>query len=495
MPDLRLQPGVSTRDALKTKTRLAPNLLAGLKVLSLPVAELATYCLDAAEQNPVLEVVYDNDLFKLDSLPTEASFTETLNAAILDDAAEGSPRSAARRRFFEGSLASAFEWDFSQIEDDCVETETLHEYLHLQTSCMKLDPTDSAIMDTLIECISGDGYFTSTPPEIAFEFGVDATRVEELLLALQSCKPAGVAARSLAECLSLQIAPSDPYADALHALVTSHLDELAHNKITQLSRALGVSADVVAQLKVAVQSMNPRPGAAFYQRPEYRYAVPDIIVRQDGNRFEAEVVGAGQQCLALNTDYLALRKDGTLESDAQSYLDEKCREAESLLANLDQRRTMLQSFAVYLVKKQYQFFLTQGQQLQPMTMQEVADDLGVHVSTISRTVQGKYLQAPWGSVALKSLFTRAIERTVEGAPVGNISSFEIKKMILTLVETEPAESPFSDTKICELLNGLGVSIKRRTVAKYRAALGIDTQSARRWQAVGKRSEEEVHALR
>ena len=310
MPDLRLQPGVSTRDALKTKTRLAPNLLAGLKVLSLPVAELATYCLDAAEQNPVLEVVYDNDLFKLDSLPTEASFTETLNAAILDDAAEGSPRSAARRRFFEGSLASAFEWDFSQIEDDCVETETLHEYLHLQTSCMKLDPTDSAIMDTLIECISGDGYFTSTPPEIAFEFGVDATRVEELLLALQSCKPAGVAARSLAECLSLQIAPSDPYADALHALVTSHLDELAHNKITQLSRALGVSADVVAQLKVAVQSMNPRPGAAFYQRPEYRYAVPDIIVRQDGNRFEAEVVGAGQECLALNTDYLTLRNDG-----------------------------------------------------------------------------------------------------------------------------------------------------------------------------------------
>lgn len=181
-----------------------------------------------------------------------------------------------------------------------------------------------------------------------------------------------------------------------------------------------------------------------------------------------------------------MMEEGGLAREAAAYLSEKREEADSFLRNLEQRRQTLQRFGVFLVERQFKFFLTGGSALSPLTMQQAADALDIHVSTVSRAVQGKYIQTPWGTFPLKMFFTRAMPRVSSGmglgaqATTGAVSSFEIKQMIKDLIAAEDKSHPLSDAKICAALNEKGIEIKRRTVAKYRESLGIEAQSRRRW---------------
>lgn len=528
MTSLGLDIDVAARGALKTKMHLAPTLLQSLEVLTLPVSDLVDYANKAAEANPLLEINYDSELFTFQPLPSEEAYQGALDAA-LDEHADGSdavpdrsgaagarqgdagagnphdgaagddlsagstpaggtfeeraPSDGASTRGGQGpgSIASAVDWDFSRIEDDCCETETLQEYLHLQASDLHLDPERSRIMDAVIESISEDGYFDADIASVAFELGVDEPQVSEALACVQRMQPAGVGARNLAECLLLQV-EDGPYASATRRMISGHLEDLAHNRLSRLSRSLGVSTDEVAAIKRTIMAMNPRPGASFYQRATARYVVPDIIVKRENGEFSIEVVGAGQPCLTLSDEYVDLLADDTLMKEARDYLTQKRTEAENVLRNLDQRRRTLQLFSVFLMDYQRQYFVSEGRHLAPMTMQQAADALGVHVSTISRAVQDKYIQTPWGTFPLKDFFTRALPQGGDGASGAeeDISSFEIKRMIKELIAEEAADHPLSDAKITEVLNGRGIAIKRRTVAKYRSAMGIAGQSERRW---------------
>lgn len=473
---------LTPKTSAKTKTRLAPVSMQGLEVLALPVTSLPERITSVAEGNPLLEINYEDDLFSFDTLPSEQAFEDAKERA--EDKARDVTGWAAPRRT--QGIAGATEWDFSRIQDDCMETETLQEFLHLQATDLHLDGSRARVMDALIENITEDGYFAGDIGMIAFDCGADYDVVEELLGVLQGFQPAGVGARDVRECLALQIPPNEPRAHALRDLVKNHLEDLAAGRISALARELGVSIDEMARLKREVLAMNPRPGAAFYQRPDARFVVPDIIVRRRGSDFSVEVVGASKSCLTLNAEYVAMMEEGGLMREAADYLREKRDEADSFLRNLEQRRQTLQRFGTFLVERQFKFFLTGGSALVPLTMQQAADALDVHVSTISRTVQGKYMQTPWGTFPLKMFFTRAMPRTSSGmglgaqAVVSEVSSFEIKQMIKDLIAAEDPEHPLSDAKVCEALNGKGIDIKRRTVAKYRESLGIEAQSRRRW---------------
>ena len=468
--------------ATKAKTRLAPVAMQGLEVLALPVTMLPDRIIAMAESNPLLEINYDDPLFRYDELPSEQAYESAL-------AAYDERRAAPLPRRIAGpvSTASAHEWDFSRIQDDCLETETLQAYLHFQATDAHLGPTDAAAMDALIENVTDDGYFEGDLGAIAYDAGVPFARVQELLELLQGFQPAGVGARDLSECLALQVDPKDPYRAPLLDLIENHLDDLAAGRMAALSRELGVSADDMALLKRIVLGMNPRPGSSFFQRPDARYVTPDIVVRRSGVDFTVEVSGAARDCLTLNAEYVAMMEQGGLMREARDYLSAKREEADRFLRNLEQRRVTLQRFGAFLVERQYKFFLAGGSQLSPLTMQQAADALDVHVSTISRTVQGKYVQTPWGTFPLKMFFTRALPRTTPagvglGAREGaaEVSAFDIKRMIEELIGQEDPAHPLSDAGICERLNERGIGIKRRTVAKYREQLGIEAQSKRRW---------------
>ena len=454
----------------------------GLEVLALPVTSLPDRITSMAESNPLLEINYDDDLFSYDTLPSEAAFEDAKERAeskAHDVTGWSAPRHVP-------GIAGATEWDFSRIQDDCMETETLHEFLHLQATDLHLSASLAKVMDELIDSISDDGYFVGEVGMIAFDCGVGYDCVDELLGVLQRFQPAGVGARDVRECLILQIPESEPHAHVLRDLIENHLDDIAAGRLSSLTRELGISLDEMARLKREIIAMNPRPGATFYQRPDARFVTPDIIVRRKGSDFAVEVVGASCDCLTLNAEYVSMMEEGGMMREAAEYLRAKREEADAFLRSLEQRHQTLQRFGTFLVERQFKFFLTGGSALAPLTMQQAADALDVHVSTVSRTVQGKYIQTPWGTFPLKMFFTRAMPRTLSGMGIGaqtvngTVSSFEIKQMIKDLIGSEDSERPLSDAKICDALNAKGIGIKRRTVAKYRESLGIEAQSKRRW---------------
>ncbi len=463
-----------------TRVHLAPELLQGLKVLSMPVPSLIQYSISQAEHNPLLELDYESDFFKLEHLPFEQVNYLSHDATLISEEL-GSHAFATQK---ERSIASFFDEDFSRIRERYSETETLREHLRLQVPRLGLEERESQNINALIELISDDGYFDGTLSEFAAERGICEKDALELLKLIQTMDPLGVGARSLAECLALQVDSKGPHPDVLRDILLNHIEEFVANKVDFLAHLYGVTSRTILQMKQEVQSMNPYPGASFSQQWSCGYIVPDIVVRHGSFGVEATVVGSERPCLRLNNEYLSMLESNNLDNSTRLFLREKDQDAKMVLRSLDARKSMLQSFASYLLKKQYRYFITEGQQLDPMTMCEVANALDVNVSTISRAVQDKYLQTPWGSFPLKSFFSRAIEReTIFGASK-NISSFEIKNMIRSIVEEEPSDHPYSDAEITDLLNAQGIVIKRRTVTKYRAALGIKTQSSRKWIAMG-----------
>ena len=475
-----LSTGLTPRTSTKTKTRLAPVSMQGLEVLALPVASLPDRIASMAESNPLLEINYEDDLFSYDALPSESAFEEAkerAEAKAYDVTGWSAPRHTL-------GIAGATEWDFSRIQDDCIETETLHEFLRLQVTDLHLSACDLGVMNALIDNVTDDGYFVGDVGMVAFECDVEYACAERLLGALQRLQPRGVGAHDVRECLKLQIPDDEPHPEVMSELIEGYLDDLAQGRLPAIARELGVSVDEVARMKRVVRGMNPRPGSAFYQRPDSRYVIPDIIVRRKGSDFTVEVVGASQNCLALNAEYVAMMEEEGLAREAAAYLSEKREEADSFLRNLEQRRQTLQRFGVFLVERQFKFFLTGGsalhmnleEHLSQPTMQQAADALDIHVSTVSRAVQGKYIQTPWGTFPLKMFFTRAMPRVSSGmglgaqATTGAVSSFEIKQMIKDLIAAEDKSHPLSDAKICAALNEKGIEIKRRTVAKYRSAI-------------------------
>lgn len=465
-----------TSGELKTKARLAPELIQNLQVLVMPVAELESYVSDAAEKNPLLEINYQNELFSFDAIPAQDQPDKEEPADSEQGLADSRNNSWRRLRM----ESSATECDFSRIQDQSAETETLQAFLRLQQGTLKLDNQDSKIMASLIEAVGDDGYFEGSVGQIAFELEADIERVEKLLEVLQGFQPAGVAARTLEDCLMAQVSQTEPCRELVIDLIANHLKDIATGHQGLVAREYGVSSQQLADALAVIKGLNPRPGAGFYQKPDCKYVVPDITVACEDGHLEARVLGSAVPCFTLNDDYLAMLSKKGLPADARQFLEQCAVQAKQVMSGLDQRNTMLERLAQVIVKRQARYFVTDGRVLAPMTMKDVAADLGVHVSVVSRAVSGKYLQAPWGCVALKSLFTRAIPKKAANGQEQAVSSADVKTMIFSLVEREPAEHPYSDQDICNILNGNGVDIKRRTVAKYRIALGIESQSARRW---------------
>lgn len=344
---------------------------------------------------------------------------------------------------------------------------------------MRLPEKERRLLDCLIESVSDDGYFVGDLSMIAFECGASAALASWGMRTLQSLQPTGVGARDLAECLLLQVQDDDPYAHALRTLIRCHLEDVAANRLSSISRALGVSASEAGFLCRAVAEMDPRPGSSFWQRLDARYIVPDIVIRRCGSDLSVEVTGSLGGGVGLNAEYLAMIDDGEIGEQARAYLEERRKDAEAFLRSIEQRDITLHRFGVFLVEKQFRFFMSPSGGLAPLTMKQAAEALDVHVSTISRTVQGKYVQTPRGTFPLKMFFTRAMPRKKTASDKGSVSSFDIKERIRAIVASEDPERPLSDSAITELLNSEGIEIKRRTVAKYRESMAIEPQAKRR----------------
>ncbi len=470
---VRLDPqiGVSAR----AKSNLAPTAIQSLEVLSLPVTSLTTYINSMVEQNPLLELDFEKEMLEFEQLPTAS--TEEDGVGQNDEFNE-----ECHDRFALQSLGETRPFDLDCLQEGRVDVDTLQSYLHIQAAQFTYSKAQESVLDSIIESIDDNGYFQGSLALLCEQENLDIIVGEAVLSDVQSLLPRGVGARTLNECLVLQLDPDYEHYHCLKEIVLSRLDDIAYNRLSKLAKDYKLPLETLYEIRRLITCLDPRPGSAFALQAKTVYIVPDLYIKKEGNNFSVQVVGQDIGSVVLNNDYMNMLRGGKSDEATRKWLETKHNQALLLLKSIHQRKQTLYRFGNLLVEAQYEFFCYGEARLRPLTMQQAADALGLHVSTVSRTVQGKHALTPWGVFPLKFFFCSALGCTQPDRKT-TISSRAIKDRIKHLIQKENPSKPMSDNSITLLLNEEGVDIKRRTVAKYREALGIGCRTKRRQEAM------------
>ncbi len=303
----------------------------------------------------------------------------------------------------------------------------------------------------------------SSVGEVALATESSPEQVERVLKLVQKFDPPGVAARNLRECLELQ-AEAKGLAPLALEIIRHHLDDLAQGRYTKICQSTNASLQQVLRARDSIVELQPKPGAAF-SGGHVTFIVPDIAVRRIGDDFVVILNDNALPSIRWNPYYRKLLAAG--DKDARSYLVKQMKRARFLLRSIEQRRITISRVMETIVARQRRFFLEGPGHLEPLTLKDVADELNIHDSTVSRAVSGKYVDTPFGVFPCKMFFTPGVESYGQ-----EVSQYNIKRMIEQIVRDEDPRAPLTDGQIAEELRSQGVQVARRTVAKYRSQLGI-----------------------
>ncbi|MCC6657665.1 MAG: RNA polymerase factor sigma-54 [Rhodocyclaceae bacterium] len=352
---------------------------------------------------------------------------------------------------------------------------SLRDHLGAQLAMMPLSERDRSLVRLLIEALDDDGYLAQSLEELAEmlppELEVDLDELQIALKHLQNFDPPGIGARNASECLALQLAnlPQSKTRDLALAIVRNHLDQLAARDYVRLRKAVACSEDELREAQSLIRSLNPRPGAQ-YSPSETRYVVPDVVVRKLRGQWLASLNAEAMPKLRINRLYADI-----LQGQRGSGLASQLQEAKWLIKNVQQRFETIQRVSQAIVDRQRQFFEHGEVAMRPLTLREIADQLGLHESTISRVTTQKYMASPRGVFELKYFFGSHVATEAGGAA----SSTAIRALIKQLVGAEDGKKPLSDAQLAEILGQQGIVVARRTVAKYREALNIPPVNLRK----------------
>ncbi len=363
--------------------------------------------------------------------------------------------------------------DFDSFAADSV---SLHDHLrHQAGEC--LSGPDLVIADQIIDQIDETGYFFASLLDIAQRLGVPLHEVERVLAVIQTFDPSGVGARSLAECLALQAKDANRYDPAMARLI-DNLDYLAKGNLGALKRICGVDDEDLADMIRELRAYDPKPGCRFQASERIDAIVPDVFVARRGNGWAVELNSATLPRLLVNRSYYLELSEGPQDRRSRAWLSECLQSANWLMKALDQRARTIVKVASEIVKQQEGFFRHGVSHLKPLTLRAVAEVIGMHESTVSRVTSNKYLSCDRGLYELKYFFTSGIQSADGGDAV---SAEAVKSRIKVLIGAEDPNRILSDDQLVEMLRQEGFDIARRTVAKYREAMGIGSSVQRRRQ--------------
>jgi len=466
---------------------LTPQLQQSIRLLQLSTVELNQEIERILAENPAIERE------DAEGDPGTRAFNEGDGATGATGAT--SPADAAPAAPAESDAPASQEWepDFSPVSrggDDeesdrpfgSADTPTLRDHLFEQLSLTNLEQRDRVLVGLLIDGLDEDGYLTLGLEEIADMIPPEAeASMDELCIALQHLQhmdPVGVGARGPRECLALQIrahtewgAREAPVHKLALEIVERHLELLAARDYARLKSATGAGEDALRDAQKFIQSLNPRPGAAF-ARVEARYVIPDVVVRKTKNVWRASLNSEAMPRLRVNRLYAQL---GAGSRGAQAGLTSKLQEARWLIKNVQQRFETILRVAQAIVDRQRQFFEHGEVAMRPLVLREIADTLGLHESTISRVTTQKYMATPRGTFELKYFFGSHVATDTGGSA----SSTAIRALIKQLVAAEDPRAPLADSRISQILAQQGIVVARRTVAKYRELLSIPPVNLRK----------------
>jgi len=359
------------------------------------------------------------------------------------------------------------------LENTLTRKTSLEDHLMWQLRLSNLCETDQRIGATIIYNLSNDGYLETPVEELAAQLEIDPEQVTRVLKRIQRFDPPGVGARDLRESLYAQLANHGMEESLAARVVLNHLDLLEKHRYNEIAKALGVPLDMVGEAAKVISLLEPKPGRD-YGGQDAAYIVPDVFIQKVGNDFVVTLNESAVPRLRLANYYQRVLNDGAVASETKEYLQERLRSARWLVKSIFQRQQTIFKVANSIIKFQRAFFENGISQLKPLVLKDVADDIGMHESTISRATANKYAHTPQGIFELKFFFTSGVKAT-DGE---DVSAETVKEKIRTLVAAEMAE-PLSDQAIADILRRDQINIARRTVAKYRQALGILPSSRRK----------------
>jgi RNA polymerase sigma-54 factor len=466
---------------------MTPQLQQAIKLLQLPVLELQAQVMEALETNVMLEQEEDDsiDLTSLEQA-APAGETETADAETGEapESEEPSPDDVIVEMEDPWAESSTPSGDGARADDDDRGSEftdergrDLHQHLVWQLEISPLDPRQLWIGEAIVDALNDDGYLTESTADIARDLSSDLpvteADVEAMLAFVQTLDPAGVGARSLGECLSLQLAQLDaatPGRDLALAIVRDHLQAVADKNLAAMRRALGCDEDDLQVALALVRGCHPRPGSAF-EGAQPEFIVPDVFIRRTDQGWSVELNASSLPRLKVNQGYAGL----VSRSADYASLRAQLQEARWLIRSLEIRNETLLKVARSIVQRQSAFLERGDEAMQPMILRDVAEAVSMHESTISRVTTGKYMHTPRGIFEFRYFFSSH----VSGTDGEDVSSVAIRARIRKLIADEVPHKPLSDAQLATLLADEGVKVARRTVAKYREALGLASSSERR----------------
>jgi RNA polymerase sigma-54 factor len=456
-------PGMQQIQGMGLQQVLAPQLQQSLQILQAPTLELRNIVQQELQTNPVLEEepsAPENE----DRSPDDRDFQEEFEKlAKLDEEwrdymaqsvsySARSQEDEERRQFFLDSLANQ---------------ETLQQHLFEQLNTADVDDRKQKAAELLIGNIDDVGFLSVPLEEIANLSGTPIEDLQGALDLVQTFHPVGVGARDLKDCLLIQLRRVGKAQSIEYQIVDQHLDNLGRKRYPDIARRLGVTVDQVQKAANFIATLDPKPGQIFSPEPN-SYVLPDVLVEKVGDEYVVSLTGDQIPHLRINKTYRDLMTQNRNGGEVRDYIREKIRSGKFLIKSIHQRQQTILNIAIEIVKRQRDFLDSGTAFLKPMTMVQIADAVGVHETTVSRAISGKYIATPQGVVEMKFFFTPGYQ-TDDGVALSNTS---VKETIADLVRNEDTRMPLSDKEIVEILSERGIPIARRTVAKYRAELNI-----------------------
>ncbi len=453
---------------------LAPQLQQSLLILQTPLLELRNLVQQEMETNPVLEEL-STELSPEERNGAESSadnnFKEefeklaTLDEEWRDYMAQSSSYSGRsqeakdKRQFFFDSIATQ---------------ETLQQNLIGQLNQTALNAADRKAAELIIGNIDDNGFLQDTPEEMTLNTGIPKEDFERMLALVQSFYPPGVGARDLRECLRIQLERVGKQNSLEYKIISEHMEDLGKRRFPEIARRMGMSVEKVQECANNIARLNPRPGQIFATAPP-NYVLPDVTVEKIDGDYQVILNGEQIPHLRISNTYKDIMAQDGNGSEVKDYIRDKIRSGKFLIRSIHQRQQTISNIAQQIVSRQRDFFEHGTSHLKPMTMKEIADVVGVHETTVSRAVSGKYMATPQGVFEMKYFFTSGYQ-TADGESMSNTS---VKEVILDLVKNEDGNAPLSDQEIVLILSERGIPIARRTVAKYRTELNILPSNMRR----------------
>ncbi len=471
---------------------MTPQLQQAIRLLQLSTLELQTEIQEALETNPMLEVVEEGGEATEGEERTAAekaveASTETQDSTErdLDRQAEEIPNDLPVDSDWEDTYDSYTppsrnqETEGGDYEQPASQGESLQEHLQWQLNLTPFNETDRTIATAILDAIDEDGYFSGSCEDIqqslSGETEIELDEVEAVLARVQDFDPPGVAARDLRECMLLQLRyfdPETPWLSEAQSLIGEHFEALAKREYPAIMRRMHLQEDELQAVIRLVQGLNPRPGGQISSTPA-EYIVPDVFVKKVKGQWRVELNPDIAPKIAINSLYANMAKGGAGKDTA--FLKNSLQEARWFLKSLRSRNETLLKVATRIVERQRGFLEYGEEAMKPMVMHDIAEEVEMHESTISRVTTKKYMHTPRGIFELKYFFSSHVG-TASG---GECSATAIRAILKKLIAAENPAKPLSDNKLAQLLKEQGINVARRTVAKYREAMAIAPSNERK----------------